>query len=371
VNTDVLLEILFKYGIQGRAFKWFEAFLLHRRQLVQLRVFSENTTKVVQSSTSLLQTGVPQGSVLGPLLFLLYVNELSNANSSGFKLIQYADDTSIVCSDDTAEGVEITNFLATNSLLQQISSLGLKVNESKSTLVKFSGNNSRISQLSVLLGSEVITESVGVRFLGLMLDCNLNWSLHVDWTCAGLASGVFVLRRLSTYCGIKTLRMVYFALIHSRLAYGIILWGSCGVGRLNRVFLMQKKAIRCIYHLKNRDSCRSAFLNLKILTVPALYIYESIKYLIEIDPLSEYGNINHIHNTRASHNFTYPLPRVRLELIRKGPIYSARRFFNALPLSLRRIHDGREFLDRLKYYLLSRSLYSLDEFFSDTSTVDY
>jgi hypothetical protein len=371
VNSDVLLKILFKYGIQDKALKWFETFLLHRRQLVQLKIFSENTIKVEQSSTSLLQTGVPQGSILGPLLFLLYVNELSNVNSSsGFKFIQYADDTSIVCSDDTAEGVEIKNFLATNSLLQQISSLGLKVNESKSTLMRFSGNSSRVSQLSVLLGSEVITESVGVKFLGLMLDCNLNWSLHVDRTCAGLASGIFILRRLSTYCEIKTLRMVYFALVHSRLTYGIILWGSCGVNRLNRVFLMQKKAIRCILHLKNRDSCKSAFLDLKILTVPALYIYQSIKYIMEIEPLTEYINVDHIHNTRTSINFTYPLPRVRLELIRKGPVYTGRRFFNALPLTLRRIHDSREFLDRLKFYLLKKSPYSLEEYFSDTNIVD-
>lgn len=170
-----------------------------------------------------------------------------------------------------------------------------------------------------------------------------------------------MLKRLSMYCDGVVLRMVYFSLIHSKLQYGVVLWGGCSEGRLNGVFKMQKRAIRCLSRLKSRDSCREPFKSLGILTLPALYIFESIRYALQNNLIVRNPTL-HGHNTRASANRTQPLPRVRLDISRKRPSYAGVRFFNALPDSIRNMDNTTAQIRGIKRHLIEVCPYSVNEY---------
>jgi hypothetical protein len=362
VDTEVLLGIMADYGITGSALTWFRTYLLERYQVVQIRAPVKGHIKLFQSEEKMLVGGVPQGSILGPLLFLLYVNGLSKIGS--FRTIQFADDTSLVCVAESAESVEMDNFIAANGLSQHITHLGLKVNESKTVLMNFSlvGRNAAAS--SLLLNTVVLNESNSAKLLGMTVDSKLSWALHVERLCGELSSAIFLLRRLSTYCDASTLRVAYFSTVHAKLCYGIALWGGCSAANMTKVLRVQKRAVRCIAGLKNRQSCRAAFKSLGILTAPALYIFETIRHVMGGDILAE--RTEHAYCTRASAAVSLALPRVRLGLTVRKPSYIGKRFFNMLPNDLRvKIVERPKFMLCLKTFLVNKVLYTVDEFMNE------
>jgi endonuclease/exonuclease/phosphatase (EEP) superfamily protein YafD len=362
VDHTVLLQVLEKYGIRDRVLTWLETFIRDRHQFVQILFPYEAGAKVYRSKIDRMVSGVPQGSVLGPLLFLLYVNELSKTTSG--KVIQYADDTSLINTDDNMQLVEISNFIATNLLSQEINNLGLMLNETKTTFLSFSLSRQTDPALSLMVNNTSVEVSYSTKFMGILLDSRLNWSSHVDKVCHEVSSGIFVLRRLSMYCGKPVLKSVYYALIYSRLSYGVMLWGASTIGNMERVLRVQKRAIRCMARLRNRDSCRESYRRLEVLTFPAIYIFETIKFALTRVTINELVVArDHPYNTRSNGELTLPLPRVRLEISKKKPSYAGIKLFNNLPGHLRRIvGDRKMFYRSLRTYLLEACPYDLENY---------
>ena len=126
-----------------------------------------------------------------------------------------------------------------------------------------------------MLDETEIEQVYSTKFLGIYVDQGLTWDCHVDSVCSKLASGIYVLRQLSKYCPPQILMTAYYGVIYPHLSYGIALWGGCTNVNFSRMFILQKKAVRIIAKLKGRESCRPAFKNLKLLTLPCLYIMET------------------------------------------------------------------------------------------------
>jgi hypothetical protein len=362
VDHVVLLQMLENFGFKGKVLSWLESFVCNRHQFVQLSYPCATGIRIYNSKTERMVSGVPQGSVLGPLLFLLYVNNLSSFTPE--RVIQYADDTSLACTGDNMWDAEINNFIAANIISQEVFKLGLKLNEKKSTFLKFSLSRHAAPPLSLMINNTFIEESEGTNFLGIFLDRGLNWNLHVDKVCNEMSSGIFVLRRLAMYCNRTVLKNAYYALVHSRLRYGIVLWGASTIGNTERVLRMQKRALRCVAGLKNRDSCREYFRNLRVLTFPAIYVLETIRFALSKITSNDFiGAQNRCYITRSNGNCTLPLPRVRLEISEKKPSYAGIKLFNSLPAHLRmEVEDRKSFFKSLKQYLLNKCPYKINEF---------
>uniref|UniRef100_A0A1B6GLN6 Alkylated DNA repair protein AlkB homologue 8 N-terminal domain-containing protein n=1 Tax=Cuerna arida TaxID=1464854 RepID=A0A1B6GLN6_9HEMI len=133
-------------------------------------------------------------------------------------------------------------------------------------------NNAGTVFPSVVLEEMIIDEAQFVDYLGVRLDGGLRWSEHIDKHAKQLASNIFVLKNISSLNNILLSKLVYFGLIESLIRYSIILWGSSCKGNLNRIFVLQKRAIRCILKLKPTDLCYVNFKQLQILTVPGIYM---------------------------------------------------------------------------------------------------
>jgi len=137
----------------------------------------------------------------------------------------------------------------------------LYLNPSKTEIVKFqlTGNPIFHPSLNQIISDNSLVTTSTTKFLGINLTHNLNWEIHINKLVNQLNSSIYALRCLSAFASQDVLRLAYFGLIESRLTYGIIFWGFCNVQDFKRVFSLQKSALRIMWGLGQRDSCRENF----------------------------------------------------------------------------------------------------------------
>lgn len=254
VSHKRLLEKLECIGVRGVPNRWFSSYLNGRRQVVEMPFNDSNILKRCYSDVQIVKAGVPQGSILGPLLFIIYINDLGICVKDA-QLCLFADDTSIVVDEQFREAMEISTFMESNQIVQWCKENGLVINTDKTTLIDFSITQKENIDLRILIDeSDVLSEDT-VLFLGLSIDRHLNFSSHIDIVARKLCSGIFVLRRLSQFSNAEVLIPTYYALIFPHLAYAVTIWGA-ECSRTQQLFVLQKKAVRIIAGFRQRQSCR-------------------------------------------------------------------------------------------------------------------
>jgi hypothetical protein len=155
----------------------------------------------------------------------------------------------------------MTNWFTANKLV---------LNINKTNIINCAPKQSANPLLAVSFGNLVMNEVLVIKLLGIQIDNKMNWKSHVEYILHKLGSAIFVIRSLSYFMSLKTLRMVYFSYFHSIIKYGIIFWGNSA--NISRVFKLQKKVIRIISGVGPRDSCRCIFKKLDILPLSCEYI---------------------------------------------------------------------------------------------------
>ena len=351
LGHDLILHKLEKVGIKGQANAWFKSYLEGRQQIVEIKHSSKGTTQSATSKPLPVCRGVPQGSVLGPVLFILLSNDLPQHLEAYCSPLMYADDTTLLLSAKTPEDLAVDSFIALNMAYQFCHNNDLAVNTSKTKQVTF-GNKQDVTE--TLPDVEVDDYT---KFLGVTIDAQISWNHHIDTLSRKLNTSLYVLKRIKHSSDEATTKTAYHALFESHLTYGLAAWGGTTAGNLQRILLLQKRAIRLIKGLDWRESCRQTFAELNILTVVALYIREVILY-VDGKPLLK-GTDIHCHNTR--HATRYQLPLHHSALFERKPSYTGRKLHNLLPEDVR-IQTGKKLKTALTTWLPKNPFYSLDEF---------
>lgn len=332
LNHEILLEKLSYYGVKGVANNLMKSYLTERKQFVEI--------DDVKSDMLSLSTGVPQGSILGPLLFLIYINDVAMASKT-FKFIIYADDTTLTT---TLELVAIENpnmdiCTVLNNELTNISDW-LKVNKlslnvKKSKYMIFHKPQKKVEPLILIMDNTTIERVYEFDFLGLSLNENLTWKTHIDKIANKISRCIGILNRLKYFLPLEIKLTIYSSLILSHLNFGILLWGY----QCERIIKLQKKAIRILSLSKYNAHTEPIFKDLNLLKVTDILKLQELKfyykfkhnllpsYLLTL-PFSS-NNETHNHNTRQQNNIHLTL--VKHEYAKKCIRFNLPRLINASP----------------------------------------
>ena len=336
VDHGILLQKLKAYNFSSKSLQLLNSYLEGRSQSVQ---FSG-----VTSARCDINIGVPQGSVLGRILFLIYINDLPLIDSSP-KYTLFADDTTVSFRAETLEDSIGGSREAQERAEEWFRSNKLVLNADKTNRVVFSmrgGVNLQVEE---------------TKFLGVYLDQRLQWGPHINQVASKLTRGLYLLRNLANNVSVSVLRTAYFGVFHAHLTYAVLAWGhAADVGRL---FRLQRKAIRILAGLKFRDDCRDAFRGLGILTLTSVYILQNLLYIRK--NLTLYDTHEDVHKY-CTRNRTDIVPlHCRLRRCQDGPGYWGIKFFNVLPAEVR-ILPFNSFKLKIRNILTLNSFYSIDEF---------
>lgn len=329
----LILQKLQHYGIRGITQEIFKSYLENRTQIVK---WNEKWSKPLPT-----RCGVPQGSILGPLLFIIYVNDLPiNMRVDGQCL--YADDTSFCIKEETEDTLKPKMRKILEDANEWFTANKLKLNGDKT---------------QELFISSKPTNVTSVKFLGFYLNSKASWKDHIQETCKNLASALFSIRRIKNISTPQAARVTYFANFHSKATYGILLWGTSSDA--DKIFVLQKKAIRILCQMNYRESCRPAFKQQQILTIPSAYILSCLRYVH--NHLHEFikNGSYHEHNTRHADALSTPYHRLKVSqhsIDHWGP-----KLYNKLQDPMKRLAPAL-FEKKVKDALLEMSYYSIQEF---------
>jgi hypothetical protein len=264
INYDILLSKLEHYGFRGSTLGWLRSYLTNRSQYVAY----DN----VSSATLPVSLGVPQGSILGPLLFIIYTNDIQNSTDF-FHFIIYADDTNLINSMVYHDYAVVHNEL--KKVYEWLCINGLSLNIPKTKLMIFHNKNKTVHDSeNIKVNDKPIERVTNFNFLGVILNENLNWDSHVDSVCLRISRFIGVLNKLKHYIPIYILMTLYNSLILSRCTYGILAWGC----NTTRIYKLQKKAIRIITNSKYNAHTEPLFKFLELLKIQDIYKMNSLKF---------------------------------------------------------------------------------------------
>ena len=238
VNHNILLKKLEHYGIRGSILKWFESYLTDRKQYV----FYNGVSSDVKHITC----GVPQGSVLGPLLFLIYINDLPNI-SNKLQFFLFADDTNIYFESDDLKSLEKTVNQELKKLSLWLNVNRLALNVAKTNFVIFrSYQKIPDHNVTLLMNNKALEQKDHVKYLGVLLDQHLSWKYQINNVAVKVSRGLGIIAKLKPFLKDKLIRTIYFSVVYSHLFYGIQAWGSADPTARNKLDILQNKAVRIL-----------------------------------------------------------------------------------------------------------------------------
>ena len=344
VNHEILLDKLEHYGIRGIALSWIRNYLTNRMQCTEIGD--------IQSELELIKCGVPQGSVLGPLLFLIYINDIVNS-SKLFNFTLFADDTSLYYSCKNSKNLEniINGELA--KISDWLSANRLSLNVTKSKLLYFTNKNrNSFKDINIKINGELLKEVDSAKYLGVHMDNKLNWNVHTSNIKLRLSKGISMLAKIRHYVPESVRRSLYFTFINSHTGYNLLNWGTAPSTYIDTISAKTRKAIRLISFASKDEPALPLFEKHSILPLEKdLELKQSIfmwKLHNDLIPNSL------VKNFRTNRNRVIPILN-RLESSAKHITYAGPKIWQNLPDNIKEISFPKSFSKAVHRHLLPNS----------------
>ena len=340
VSHSVLTMKLERYGVRGIPLKLLNSFLSNRQQYV----------KMGPHSSSLRDNciGVPQGSNLGPILFLIYVNDFPRV-SSALHTILFADDTSFSISNtDYATAVSTLN-VEMESVRSWTLANRLTINVDKTNLILFSNKlPENISPITVC--NENVSFVHQCTYLGIKLDNKLKFLNHIMYVTGKLAKSTGILYKIKDNLSTSAKINFYYSFIYPYLSYNVIIWGGTYPTHLENLIIQQKRIIRVLANIPFNGHTSAAFHKFEILKFDDIYKFHVAIYMYKNHALPKFS-VQHDINTR-NRNLKVPSFN-RLTLCQHSISYSGPTIWNSLPVYLKQLDSFTSFKKQLKRHLVS------------------
>ena len=236
VEHSILLDKLSHYGIRGIAQKWFKSYLENREQFVSVN--RKDSTK------TLIKFGVPQGSILGPLLFVIYINDIPEIFKIA-KFILYADDANIILNGENMSEISEKLNILSRALVKWVDCNGLALNLKKTNYMIFSRHRTcEISELYI--AGTLINRKSEARFLGVIVDDKLSWTSHIKAVKSKMCRYVGIMYKIKHLLPLQARLQIYHSFVQSHLNFCSLVWGFTCKSKIDSLFSCQKKGIRAV-----------------------------------------------------------------------------------------------------------------------------
>lgn len=350
VDHDILINKLQVYGFRGTELNWFRSYLSNRMQFVHYNGHISTHEKVIK--------GVPQGSVLGPLLFIIFINDIFRISDTPC-ITCFADDSTLVISNKNILQLEISTNIILSKLYRWLCANKLKLNINKTKYTIFSNKKILINPI-IKINEQIIERTACTKLLGIDIDQSLNFSKHISKVCSKIAYCSHILTKLKGKTNIKILKSIYYAFANPIMEYAISIWGSTAKCFLQPLHVVQNSLIRAMQYVPRYTNMNIVYKNLKILRISSLYYFSVCNYMFKAVNNScpeIIKNILIIKNTNkyVTRQSNYlRKPQYTLSKCTKSLSWKAPTFYNLLPQDIKDSSSNKVFKNKLKVHILSQ-----------------
>ena len=362
IEHSILLKKLELYGIRGNALKWFESYLSHRTIRVKCRTLSDSSE--TKSEDFVVTHGTPQGSCLGPLIFLIFVNDL-HLHLNDSECIQFADDTTLVFVHRNLKYLQFCIQQEIFLVQDWFNANKLTLNIDKSSYLLYHKKSQRTENFKIELNGVQIPRVRSAKFLGTWIDDQLSWETHITKLINKLKCGLGMLCRSKNFLSTMAKRMLYYSQIHSNLSYCLGIWGTMSRrAYLDKLAKIQKKAIKQIAPMKKVNS---TMLDYKILSIDSMITLEQCKLGYKLchnllpgkmsnDMMTDHQNKStmKVHNYNTRNKSTPNLPTVTGSKYRSSFLFQSISNYISLDLHIRNSPTINSFVRHCKGLLLTK-----------------
>ena len=344
VNHRLLIDKFKCYGIRGIASNFIHSYLSNRNQFVQYKEHKSSGNKIL--------CGVPQGSILGPLLFLLYINDMHKV-SDLLHFIIFADDTNIFyLNDDPDTLVKVVNEeLCKLNMWFKINKLSLNV--SKSNFMVF-GNKSMLPK-PVLLNNVPLTQVKVTKFLGVHIDSRFIWDKQINIVKRKLYNVIGVINRIKEKVDSDTLITIYNTLMLPHLSYCCEIWGNTYCSRLKDIVVLQKRAIRLVNKVDYKAHTSPIFKKYRVLKFndlidfnTCIIMYKASNNMLPVNVQGQFKKNKEVHSYGTRNQEKLHVKPVKSTLKHKSVNNKGVKLWNNLDEHIRSAVSINLFKKRLK-----------------------
>ncbi len=288
--------------------------------------------------------GVPQGSILGPILFSLYVNDLPLYLKDSCEL--FCDDTTVHTSSSSLNCVSKSLQNSANNLSEWCKLNHMLLNPQKTKLMLITTRQKRqnlTSQLpAVFIDNQIIAEVDTHKVLGIVIDNNLSWSSHVKTLCKTISKQVYQLCKIKHFLNVHSRKIFLDAHILSSISYGSTLYDSASANIMKPLISMHKRAVKAVL-LKSTSLVETDYKSLGILPLKLMFSFNKGLFMHKITSGLAPRNIvsKFSANSRDTTKLDVPVPR--LDLFKTSLLYSGSVIWNSLPYNLRCVKKSSSF----------------------------
>ena len=345
------------YGIRGTVLDWFKSYLTGRKQYVSVNGSNSSYLNVT--------CGVPQVSVLGPLLFLIYINDLPYS-SSKLALYLFADDTNVYYETENLGLLQRTVNKELKKVKVWLDVKKLSLNIDKTNFIIFKSPQHSSSQLvNIKIGNLPIKRTCYAKFLGVLLDENLSWKYDLTELSKKLARTCDMFFKVRYFLPINVLICLYNSLFSPFLQYGILVWGLTYETSINPVFLLQKRVLRAITFENFTSHSTPIFSDLKILKLHDLvqlklltFVYESVNKISPTCFHNFFKSVASVHQygtRQAGKDDIFLTQKNTNQYGLRSIHYHGSKCWNYIPVDIKRSPSANISRQRLKAFLFEKN----------------
>ena len=329
VNHDILVGKLQTYGVRGHVLTLVKSYLSNRQQYTKV--------KGEISDIATVSCGVPQGSVLGPLFFLIFINDIQNCTSEDIRL--FADDTNIFIVDKEPPKIRQRADRCMCNIVEWLNSNKILLSEGKTNFSVFTGTNTEVPAIleNISVNGKSIKRTTSCKYLGLILDDKLIFDCHISKLCKDLLKIVSSFKIIKHWVPNNQKMKLYYAYFHSRVQFGLEIYGTAAKRHINKLEILQHKALKTLFNLDPLHPSLDLLKKFNILSIHDLYQERVAKFVY----MQKSGKLPGIFSSYfvSNENRTYPrtrnrgkliLPRVRTENAKKSMKYRGVMIWNRL-----------------------------------------